>query len=239
MPELMSVDGLLLIDKPMDWTSHDVVNFVRRRFHVKKTGHCGTLDPFATGLLVILVGKATKVQDALMAKDKVYSGTIRLGSETDSQDRTGVVTETRPLPEGLTLEQLQDIANSMTGEQFQVPPMVSAIKMNGQPLYKLARKGQTVERQPRAITIGSFQLSNFRGTDVDFIVHCSKGTYIRTLAADFGAKLGCGAHLLELRRELSGDHKVSDAVTVEEMKTWDEGSLASHLMPIPAEALVK
>ena len=230
-----SPDGLLLIDKPSDWTSHDVVNFVRRRFNVKKAGHCGTLDPFATGLLMVLVGKATKAQDALMAESKVYSGVIRLGVETDSQDRTGQVTATHPLPEGLDLAALQRAADSFLGPQSQIPPMVSAIKLHGQPLYKLARKGQTVEREPRAITIDSFTLENLRDGEVSFLVHCSKGTYIRTLAADFGQRIGCGAHLRELRREASGDYRVSDAVTMDELRAWDSGELAAHLLPVPKE----
>lgn len=237
IPPTPSLDGLLLIDKPSDWTSHDVVNFVRRRFNIKKTGHCGTLDPFATGLLMLLAGKATKAQDSLMAQNKVYSGTIRLGEETDSQDRTGQLTASRPLPADLSLAKLQEVADSFLGPQEQIPPMVSAIKMHGQPLYKLARKGQVVERAPRAVTIDGFELSNLRENEVDFLVHCSKGTYIRTLAADFGQRLGCGAHLRELRRESSGDYSVKDAVTIDEIREWDTEKLSAHLRPVTVEKL--
>ena len=228
-----SPDGLLLIDKPSDWTSHDVVNFVRRRFNVKKAGHCGTLDPFATGLLMVLVGKATKAQDTLMAESKVYSGVIRLGVETDSQDRTGQVTATHPLPEGLALAALQRAADSFLGPQSQIPPMVSAIKLHGQPLYKLARKGQTVEREPRAITIDSFTLENLRDGEVSFLVHCSKGTYIRTLCHDIGRSLGCGGCMSALRRTEAGGFSVEDAVMVAEVQRLrDEGRLEERLLPV-------
>ena len=224
-------DGILLVDKPQDWTSHDVVNFLRRRFHLKKTGHCGTLDPFATGLLVLLVGKATRLQDQLMGCDKTYSGIIRLGVETDSQDRTGEITATHEIPTDLTLARLQQVADTFLGEQLQTPPMHSALKLNGQPLYKLARKGQTVEREPRPITIRSFHLLSYQDAEIIFVVRCSKGTYVRTLASDFGARLGCGAHLKELRREASGSFRVSQAATVEAIRTWTDDEFPQHLLP--------
>jgi len=230
-PPTAQPDGILLVDKPLDWTSHDVVNFVRRRFHLKKTGHCGTLDPFATGLLVLLVGKATKLQDQLMASEKTYSGVIRLGVETDSQDRTGQILATREIPTDLTLAKLQQVADTFLGEQLQTPPMHSALKLNGQPLYKLARKGQTVEREPRPVTIRSFQLLSYQDSECLFIVRCSKGTYVRTLAADFGDRLGCGAHLKELRREASGKFRVTQAASLDDLRSWTEEDFPRHLLP--------
>ncbi|MGN0867716.1 MAG: tRNA pseudouridine(55) synthase TruB [Oligosphaeraceae bacterium] len=227
------VDGILLVDKPADWTSFDVVNLIRRQFHLDKTGHCGTLDPFATGLLVVLLGKATRLQDSLMAREKTYSGTLRLGEETETEDLTGETVRTLPLPPDLTLEALQRQADTFLGDILQRPPMHSAIKIHGQPLYKLARKGQEVERPPRPVHIRSFQLRNLRGADVDFLVECSKGTYIRTLGADLGRKTGCGGHLRALRRLRSGDHKVEDAFPVDLIRTWDLEALQAHREPLP------
>lgn len=229
--EYNHVDGLLLVDKPADWTSFDVVNLVKRHFWLDKTGHCGTLDPFATGLLVVLLGKATRLQDSLMAQQKCYTGTIRLGVETSTEDLTGEVTATADVP-AWTLEEFQKIASSFLGDIEQLPPMHSAIKINGQPLYKLARKGQEVERKPRPVHIDRFELSNLRLPDVDFTVECSKGTYIRTLGADFGRKAGCGAHLTALRRQRSGDHVVEGAVTVEELKAWNLEELKARMQPL-------
>lgn len=222
------LDGILLVDKPADWTSFDVVNFVRRRFLLDKTGHCGTLDPFATGLLVILLGKATRLQDSLMAQNKIYTGTIQLGEETASGDLTSEVTARHEVP-AFSLEELQMAADTFLGDILQVPPMHSAIKIKGQPLYKLARKGREVERPARPVHIDRFSLSNLRLPEVDFEVHCSKGTYIRTLGVDLGAKLGCGAHLTALRRVASGDHRVENAVTMDQLKVWELSDLAEHM----------
>ena len=161
------LDGILLVDKPAGWTSFDVVNFVRKRFLLDKTGHCGTLDPFATGLLVILLGKATRLQDSLMAQSKIYTGTIRLGEETDTGDLTGTLTTSHEVA-AFSLEELQKTADSFLGDILQVPPMHSAIKINGQPLYKLARKGKEVERPARPVRIERFALSNLCLPEVDF-----------------------------------------------------------------------
>lgn len=225
------IDGLLLVDKPMDWTSHDVVNCIRSRFNLSKTGHCGTLDPIATGLLVLLLGHATKLQDRLMSEDKVYTGTMRLGVETDSEDRTGVVTATADAS-GVTPEQVRTIAARFLGPQQQTPPMVSAIKKDGKPLYKLARKGEVIERESRPIVIHALELSRIALPDVDFCVHCSKGTYIRTLCADMGRALGCGAHMLELRRESSGSFQVADAVNMDAIKSWELPEFVQHVQPL-------
>ncbi len=216
--------GILLVDKPKEWTSHDVVNCIRRRFRLKKVGHAGTLDPAATGLLVILLGKATKLSARLTGDDKVYSGTMRLGVETHSQDAEGEITATSST-DGITPEAVQKVAAEFVGDISQIPPMVSAIKKDGQPLYKLARKGQTVEREPRLITIHSLEITRIEIPQVDFQVHCSKGTYVRTLCADIGAKLGCGAHLSDLRRLSSGPFNVKDAHSLEAIKTWEQEEL--------------
>ena len=225
------VDGILVVDKPMDWTSYDVVNCVKRRFNVEKVGHCGTLDPIATGLLVILLGKATKFQDQFMGQDKVYAATMRLGVETDSEDRTGQVIATADCS-AVTESQIREIAAAFIGPQMQTPPMVSAIKLHGQPLYKLARKGQTVERQPREITIHSFDITRIALPDVDFTVRCTKGTYVRTICADFGRRLGCGAHMLELRRLQSGSFNLDNAITIDQIKAWELPDLQNHLLPL-------
>ena len=225
------VDGILVVDKPMDWTSYDVVNCIKRRFNVEKIGHCGTLDPIATGLLVILLGKGTKLQDQFMGQDKVYAATMRLGIETDSEDRTGQVIATADCS-AVTEAQIRETATAFIGPQLQTPPMVSAIKLHGQPLYKLARKGQTVARQPREITIHSFDVTRVALPDVDFTVRCTKGTYIRTICADFGRKLGCGAHMLELRRLQSGSFNLDNAVTIDQIKAWELPDLQNHLLPL-------
>ncbi len=222
------IDGILLVDKPVDWTSFDVVNCIRRHFNLDKTGHCGTLDPFATGLLVILLGKATKLQDALMAKEKCYTGTMMLGVRTDSQDLTGEVTSRNDVP-SFAEGELQSIANSFLGDIMQIPPMHSAIKVDGKPLYKLAHKGKEIERAPRPVHITRFDLTSLRMPEIDFLVECSKGTYIRTLASDFGDKAGCGAHLTALRRISSGSHNVADAYTIDVIRSWDLEQLQAHL----------
>lgn len=233
---LNKIDGILIVDKPMDWTSHDVVNCVKRRFNLNKVGHCGTLDPIATGLLVILMGKATKLQDHLMGQDKTYLATMRLGTETDSEDRTGNIIATATF-DTITEQQIYDTAKTFLGIQEQVPPMVSAIKQNGQPLYKLARKGQTVERKPREITISSFEINSIELPDVIFTLKCSKGTYVRTICADFGRKLGCGAMMAELRRTRSGDFTLQNAVDIEQIKSWELPELQQNLLPIESIAL--
>ena len=216
----MAVSGLLLLDKEQDWTSQDAVSCIKHRFHLKKAGHCGTLDPMATGLLVLLFGKCTKLQDSLMAKDKVYRASMRLGIETDTEDATGNVVAEHSI-KGIDEEAVSKSAQSLVGELMQVPPMVSAIKRNGRKLYELARKGITVEREPRKISIFSIEIERISLPDVDFIVHCSKGTYVRTLCADWGRALGCGANMTALRRLRSGEHSVENAYTIGTIKGWE------------------
>jgi len=223
--------GILLVDKPQDWTSHDVVNCVRSRFKVKKVGHCGTLDPMATGLLVIVLGKATKIAAKFSGQDKVYVGTMMLGTETDSQDSTGVVTASADY-ENITEEQIRDSVERFTGDIMQIPPMVSAVKKNGTALYKLARKGIVVEREPRPATIHRFELNRIAIPEVDFLVECSKGTYIRTLCHDIGRDLGICAHMSALRRTKSGMFLVDDAVSIEQIKSWEREDLFANFIPL-------
>ena len=217
----LALDGILLVDKPQDWTSHDVVNFIRGRYRLAKVGHGGTLDPMATGLLVLLLGKCTKLSDQVMTGMKTYTGTYTLGATTNTQDADGEVEETFPVPTGLDREALEQVAEAFRGDIEQIPPMVSAIKKDGKPLYKLAREGKVIERDPRPVTIFRYDLTRIDLPEIDVEIDCSKGTYIRTLAHDFGARLGCGAHLSALRRTRSGEFSVSEAVTIEDLRAWD------------------
>jgi tRNA pseudouridine55 synthase len=223
--------GALLIDKPEGWTSHDVVNCVRRRFRIKKVGHCGTLDPLATGLLVIVFGRATKLSDRLSGQDKTYEGTIRFGVQTSTQDRDGEVVATAEVS-GITEAGMRELFAAFEGEQLQIPPMVSAIKKDGKPLYKLARKGIEVEREPRPITVHRLELRRLALPEADFAVDCSKGTYVRTLCADIGARLGCGAHLQALRRTRSGNFDLSNAYSMDAIKTWENEDLLRNMIPL-------
>lgn len=225
-------DGVLLIDKAAGMTSHDVVALVRRRLGIKKVGHCGTLDPLATGLLLVVVGRGTKIQDLLMAEDKEYTGTMRLGVTTDSQDADGQVVETRPVPE-LTREQLDAAFAKFHGDFYQLPPMVSAIKKDGVPLYKLARQGKEVEREPRFVHVYSYRIDGIRLPEVDFTVKCSKGFYVRTYAHDIGGTLGCGAHLKSLRRTRSGKFDLTRSVTFEELKHGDSLEVMAKMLSLP------
>jgi tRNA pseudouridine55 synthase len=240
--EFMNQDpeGILLVDKPSGITSHDVVDRIRRIFHIKKVGHAGTLDPMATGLMIILVGKATKTSQYLMSMDKEYTGTMRLGQSTDSQDAEGTVTEERPVPELQESEVLEQM-KAFVGDQYQTPPMFSAKKVGGQPLYKLARKGKTVAREPRVIHISRFDLTNFASPEISFLVACSKGTYVRTIAHDLGEKLGCGAHLNVLRRTGIGDFSIESASTLEALREATPTALRKKLIPVlqavPSHAL--
>ena len=225
-------DGVLLIDKAAGMTSHDVVALVRRRLGIKKVGHCGTLDPLATGLLLVVVGRGTKIQDLLMAEDKEYTGTMQLGVTTDSQDADGQVVETRPVPD-LTRERLDSAFAKFHGDFYQLPPMVSAIKKDGVPLYKLARQGKTVEREPRFVHVFAHEITGVCLPAVDFRVVCSKGFYVRTYAYDIGEELGCGAHLRALRRTKSGRFDVTNAVTVDEVRNGDPAEVLRKTIDLP------
>jgi tRNA pseudouridine55 synthase len=230
-PLLSPFDGALLVDKPVGVTSHDVVDRLRRHFRFKKVGHCGTLDPNATGLLIIVLERATKLQNLLMADDKTYEGTMRLGIATDSHDVDGAVLAEKPVP-AFTADQLEAVLAKFRGDIEQVPPMVSAVKHEGTPLYKLARKGQTVEREPRRLHIYDLRVLDFQLPDITLRVACTKGTYVRTLCHDIGEMLGCGAHLLNLRRTKSGTHDVKDAHRMEVLLQLNRSQLQPLLIPI-------
>jgi tRNA pseudouridine55 synthase len=224
------LNGVLLVDKPADHTSHDVVARLRGILHTRRIGHAGTLDPMATGLLVMLVGKATSLSQYLMSVDKVYSGTIALGQSTNTQDAEGEVLETRPVPP-LTEADVRAALQGFTGDQYQTPPMFSAVKIKGVPLYKLARKGEEIVREPRFVRVMEFALTSWASPEIGFVLRCTKGTYVRTLAHDLGAKLGCGAHLKALRRESSGSFNVSSAVTLEQLQKMALPDIEKILIP--------
>ena len=223
-------DGALLIDKPVGPTSHDIVEAVRRHFRIKKVGHCGTLDPNASGLLILVLGRATKLSEKLMSADKVYEGAIKLGESTDTHDADGQRVASLPVPP-LTLEQLNEAAATYVGDHLQTPPMVSAIKKDGVPLYKLARKGIEIERKPRLVHIFSFSFTAYEEPFGRFRIACTKGTYVRTLAHDLGQKIGCGAHLATLRRILSGQFNVADAVPFEDALQLSSRDLEKRVIP--------
>lgn len=230
MQEFSALDGAILIDKPAGPTSHDVVDAIRRQFGIKKVGHCGTLDPNATGLLIIVLGRGTKLSEKLMGDDKVYEGAIKFGATTDSYDADGEVKETKPVPP-LNLEQLNALASGFIGDQMQTPPMVSAIKKNGVPLYKLARKGVEVEREPRLVHIYNFRFIQYAEPLGDFRLACTKGTYVRSIAHDLGQKIGCGAHLSTLRRSASGKFDVADAKPLDDVLNLSLGELEKNVIP--------
>ncbi len=220
----MLSEGFLLIDKPAGMTSHDVVDRLRRITGIRTIGHAGTLDPFATGLLIMGVGRsATKRLAEMMATEKEYVATARLGASSDTQDLTGVITETvdAVMP---TREDIDAVLPRFTGAVMQVPPMYSAKKRDGKKLYELARAGEEVAREPIAITVHELEVLSYAAPDLTFRTRVSKGTYIRTLAHDIGATLGCGAYLTALRRTASGAHRVENASTLDELtpENWQE-----------------
>ena len=230
MQEFSALDGAILVDKPSGPTSHDVVDAIRRRFQIKKVGHCGTLDPNATGLLIIVLGRGTKLSERLMGDDKVYEGTIKFGESTDSYDSDGELTGSMPVMP-MTLDELNNEAATYIGDLMQVPPMVSAIKKDGVPLYKLARKGIEVEREPRLVHIYNYRFTEYAEPFGKFRVACTKGTYIRSLAHDLGQKLGCGAHLTTLRRSASGKFDVADALPLDEVLKLTAAELQKRVLP--------
>lgn len=224
------MDGLLLVDKPGGMTSHDVVYRIRRHFGFKKVGHGGTLDPMATGLLIILMGRGTKLSNWVMGSDKTYEGTMRFGVTTDSQDLDGKILSEQD-PGAVTQEQVREEMRIRTGDLLQTPPMVSAVKKDGVPLYKLARKGKTVEREPRLIHVYAFEMLSFALPEVRFRLTCTKGTYVRTLCHEIGQDIGCGAHLSVLRRTRSGPYSVEDAMRLDDIVATDPAEVAERVIP--------
>jgi len=223
-------DGAVLIDKPAGPTSHDVVDALRRAFRLEKAGHCGTLDPNATGLLIIVLGKGTKLSEKLMSDDKVYEGVIKFGETTDSYDADGELVSSLPVPP-LTLEELNATAAVFQGDLMQTPPMVSAVKIKGVPLYKMARKGIEVERKARLIRIYSFRFAGYSEPFGQFRIACTKGTYVRALAHEIGQKIGCGAHLASLRRVVSGKFDVKDSIPFEDALKLSSSELQKRVLP--------
>lgn len=230
--------GVLLVDKAPDMTSHDVVAIARRSLGTKKIGHCGTLDPMATGLLMLVIERGTKIQDLLMSEDKEYEGTLTLGVTTSTQDRQGETVEEKEVGD-LSAEQVDQAFGKFTGAFEQIPPMVSAIKKDGVPLYKLARKGQVVKRDPRPVEVHGYEILRTELPEVDFRVMCSKGFYVRTYAHDIGAELGCGAHLSALRRTRSGKFTLDRAITVETLKHGDREDLFKAMISLAEISLMR
>jgi tRNA pseudouridine55 synthase len=230
MQEFSALDGAILIDKPSGPTSHDVVDAVRRRFGIRKVGHCGTLDPNATGLLVLLLGRGTKLSEKLMADDKVYEGTIKFGESTDSYDADGRLVASLPVMP-MSLEQLNEAAAQFVGDLMQTPPMVSAVKKGGVPLYKLARKGIEIEREARLIHIYTFRFASYQEPIGQFRLACTKGTYVRSIAHELGQKAGCGAHLATLRRVASGRFDVAQAAPLAQVLALSARELEKLVIP--------
>ncbi len=230
---MLSPSGVLLIDKDSGFTSHNAVALCRRILGTKKVGHCGTLDPMATGMLIVVIGKATKMQDMLMCEDKVYTATMKLGIETNSQDADGEVVAEKSTA-GISQADIEAAFAHYYGEFDQVPPMYSAVKINGVPCYKLARKGQEIERKARHVRVIEYNITrvDLKTAEVDFTVHCSKGFYVRTYAHDIGQYLGCGAHLTALRRIRSGVFDISQAIDVPTLKAGTREELLAHLLPV-------
>jgi tRNA pseudouridine55 synthase len=229
-------DGILLVDKPTGPTSHDVVDAVRRRFAFDKVGHGGTLDPQATGLLILLIGRATKLSDRFIGSDKAYDGDLLLGVATDSFDADGRVLREADW-RGVTREQIEAEMAKRQGDIMQTPPMVSAVKVEGVPLYKRARKGQTVERKPRLIHVYEFTLRAFEPPIASFTVRCTKGTYVRSLCAEIGDAVGCGAHLKALRRTSCGSFKADSAAPLDALLAMDRTELRSRILTLHDLAL--
>lgn len=232
MTDQAAVSGLLVVDKPAGMTSHDVVNRLRRVFGTKKVGHAGTLDPAATGVLIMGIGKATRLLAFLQGAAKEYRATVRFGVTTSTQDAEGEVLAETPCH--VDLERIRQAAQAFTGEISQLPPMVSAVKIGGEPLYKAARRGEEVERQPRTVRIYALEVEDFDPATQSATVYvkCSSGTYIRTLGADLGDALGCGAHLSALRRLSVGSFKESESVGLEVLQGMERAEAESRVLPM-------
>ena len=219
------MDGIIVIDKPKGPTSHDIVDIVRRAFHIRKVGHAGTLDPMATGVLVILTGKCTKESGKFSSDDKEYEAELTLGATSDTEDAEGVITNSGKLIDPDPVR-IKEVFNAFLGTIEQIPSAYSAVKHKGKKLYELARKGIRVEIEPRRITISRLDIVEITLPKIKFSVTCSKGTYIRKLAADIGERLGCGAYLSALRRTRSGKFTIAEAITVDKLATLSNRTCA-------------
>lgn len=223
------MDGLLIVDKPHGWTSHDVVDFIRKTFRLEKVGHAGTLDPMATGVLIILIGSFTKLAQKLVNSEKEYEGVLRLGIETDTADLDGKVITQSQVPQ-FSMPDIKKVFDEFIGDIEQVPPMVSAVRFKGKRLYELARKGLTVSRPSRKISIRNLEILKIDIPDVWFRLVCSKGTYVRVFCEDAGKRLGCGGCTSKIRRIRCGVYTVDKAITVEKLK---------HIQPDQLEAFLE
>lgn len=225
------MNGIILVDKPQDWTSHDVVAKLRGVLHERRIGHSGTLDPLATGLLVVFVGRATRAVEFAEADSKEYLAGLRLGVSTDTQDITGnIIAESAALPDEAAL---REALGRFIGDIEQIPPMYSAIKIGGKKLYELARRGESVERAPRKITVSAIDIAGRDGDDYILNISCSKGTYVRTLCSDIGEALGCGACMSSLRRTRAGVFSVDDAHSLADIEAAvREGRLSDIILPV-------
>lgn len=232
-PPVRSLSGVLVIDKAEGWTSHDVVAKIRRLLKVKKVGHTGTLDPMGTGVLPICVGDATKIAGYAQMADKTYRVTMQLGVATDTQDRTGEVVSSMDLDDAVDWDtRVREALAGMVGDSLQTPPMYAAVKIGGEALYKKARRGETVEREPRKITIYDITDVEVSLPYVHFSLSCTKGTYVRTVAADVGEALGVGAHLTRLQRTVCGPITIDEAITIDELAVAvEEGRAMDVLQP--------
>ena len=228
---LAKLDGILLVDKPAGISSHDVVKTVKHHFNLVKVGHGGTLDPNATGLLILLIGAGTRLSDSLTGCDKEYTGIVRLGTVTDTQDKDGHVLEENAYAH-ITQEQVEDALKEFKGDIFQLPPMFSAIKMHGEALYRIARVGEEVERKERLVHVYRIGIRDFSLPFFKLDVFCTKGTYIRTIAHDLGKALGCGASLEELRRTRSGKFTVADAIPFMDLLKLDAVDFSHRVIPM-------
>lgn len=229
------MNGLLNINKPGGMTSHDVVNAIRRLIQTRRVGHTGTLDPLATGVLVVLIGYATRLARFLSGADKTYHAVIRLGETTTTYDAEGELIKCQSV--SLTRPEIETALSNFRGNILQVPPMHSAIKVNGKPLYKLAHRGQEIEREPRPVTIHALTIGEWNPPELTLEITCSAGTYIRSLANDLGEILGCGGHLKALNRTASGQFTIAESYTLEELTTLaDMGRLEEAILP-PQHAL--
>ncbi|MDD2685156.1 MAG: tRNA pseudouridine(55) synthase TruB [Gallionella sp.] len=227
-----SLDGVLLFDKPLELSSNTALQKVRHLYQALKAGHTGTLDPLATGLLPVCFGEATKFSTALLDADKTYLATMRLGRTTTTGDAEGEVLSESPVTTNEA--EIAAVLKTFTGEISQIPPMHSALKHQGKPLYEYIRRGETIERQPRQVTIYELESHGFDGTELKISVRCSKGTYVRTLAEDIGAALGCGAHLTALRRTAIAHFKLSDGYTLQALQEMSAEQRDACIMPVPS-----
>jgi len=229
------IDGILLLDKPIGMSSNHALQKAKRLLHARKAGHTGSLDPMASGLLPLCFGEATKVSSYLLDADKTYQATVRLGITTASGDREGEIIATAAVPP-LKEKQVREVLLEFTGDIQQIPPMFSAIKRDGVPLYRLARQGIEVEREPRAVTIHELNLLRLSDDEIELFIRCTKGTYIRSLAVDIGDALGCGGYISDLRRLGSGPFSIDNAVSLEQLEQWVSENAVPENLLLPMES---